>query len=184
APSWPLRAEVFATLLGTLASTGLRISEALALRFGDLTCEGLVIRKTKFNKSRLVPLHPTASSALKRYLAIRQRVNTPSDYIFVSPTGNKLPYTTVRNTFLRLVRKTGIGLSSKQPSPYIHSFRHTFAVSVLETSPAGGSALGWHVRALSTYLGHTKLSHTCWYLQATPRLMRGIADTCQQFIEG
>jgi integrase/recombinase XerD len=67
--SW--RPHTSSTLLGLLAVTGLRISEALALRFKDVTPDGLVIRETKFRKSRLVPLHATATSALQGYLAKR-----------------------------------------------------------------------------------------------------------------
>ena len=184
APIWPLRPEVFTTLIGLLASTGLRISEALALRLPDVTGDGLVIRKTKFNKSRLVPVHPTTSSALGRYLEVRQRRCTKSDYIFISPNGNRLPYSTVRQTFHRLVRQAGIGPVEQKPAPCIHSLRHTFATRVLETSLDEGSAVGWRVRALSTYLGHARLSDTCWYLHATPQLMRGVADACERFLEG
>jgi integrase len=115
---------VFTTLLGLLASTGLRISEALALRFGDITSDGLVIRKTKFNKSRLVPLHPTTTSALGRYLDVRRRDSTVSDYVFVSPRGNRLSYWTVSKTFLRLVRQAGLRSGPGRPGPRIHDLRH------------------------------------------------------------
>ena len=70
-PPDSLRPQTYRTLLGLLAVTGLRISEALALRFKDVTPDGLVIRETKFRKSRLVPLHATATSALQGYLAKR-----------------------------------------------------------------------------------------------------------------
>ena len=181
---WPLKPEVFTTLLGLLASTGLRISEALGLRFGDVTSDGLVIRKTKFNKSRLVPLHPSTASALGCYLALRQRGSTVTDYVFVSPKGDRLPYGTVRKTFLLLLRQVGLLSHPGTPRPRIHDLRHTFAVRALEASPQGGSPLGWRMRALSTYLGHVNIADTCWYLRATPQLMRGIADACERFLEG
>lgn len=184
APTWPLRAQVFTTLVGVLASTGLRISEALALRFGDVTRDGLIIRKTKFNKNRLVPLHPTASSALERYLAIRQRGRVKSDYVFISPNGRKLPYGTLRKTFRHLLKETAIRPVVQKPGPFIHSFRHTFAVRALETSLEEHGTVGWRVRALSTYLGHARVSDTCWYLHVTPELMHGVADACQRFMEG
>jgi integrase len=57
-----LRAQTYATLISLLAATGLRISEALHLRYGDVTPDGLLIRKTKFQKTRLVPLHETATT--------------------------------------------------------------------------------------------------------------------------
>lgn len=184
APIWPLRPQVFMTLFGVLASTGLRVSEALALRFGDVTSDGLVIRKTKFNKNRLVPLHPTAASALDRYLDLRRRTNTMTDYVFISPKGDRLPYSTVCNSFLRLVRQIGIRSGPGTPGPRIHDLRHTAAVRALEACPQAGSLVGWHIRALSTYLGHSSVAGTCWYLQATPQLTRGIADACEHLLEG
>jgi integrase len=181
---WPLRPQVFTTLFGLLASSGLRVSEALALRFGDVTSDGLVIRKTKFNKSRLVPLHETAAAALGRYLALRRRASTVSDYVFISPKGGRLPAQTVSKTFLHLMRHAGLRAGPGTPGPRIHDLRHTFAVRALEACPHDGSPVGWHMRALSTYLGHRNLADTCWYLHATPLLMRGVADACEQFLEG
>ncbi|MEK7348722.1 MAG: tyrosine-type recombinase/integrase [Candidatus Eisenbacteria bacterium] len=181
---WPLRPQVFTTLFALLVSTGLRVSEALALRFGDVTSDGLVIRKTKFNKSRLVPLHQTAASALDRYLEERRRASTVSDYVLVSPKGDRLPYGTVHKTFLHLSRQTGLRSGPGRSGPRIHDLRHTFAVRALEACPHDGSPVGWRVRALSTYLGHANLADTCWYLQSTPALLRGVADACERFLEG
>ncbi|MGH7355822.1 MAG: tyrosine-type recombinase/integrase [Candidatus Rokuibacteriota bacterium] len=183
-PTWPLKPQVFTTLLGLLASTGLRISEALGLRFGDVTTDGLVVHKTKFNKSRLVPLHATTATALDRYLDLRRRSSTVSDYVFVSPRGDRLPHSTVAKWFLRLARQTGLRSGPGAPGPRIHDLRHTFAVRALEACPQGGSPVGWRMRALSTYLGHVNVADTCWYLHATPQLMRGVADSCERFLEG
>jgi integrase len=182
--TWPLRPQVFTTLFGLLASTGLRVSEALGLRFGDVTRDGLVIRKTKFNKTRLVPLHETATSALARYLDLRRRRSTVTDHVFVSPKGDQLPLSTVHKWFLRLARETGLRSGPGTPGPRLHDLRHTFAVQALEACPHDGSPVGWRVRALSTYLGHRNLADTCWYLHATPDLLRGVADACERFLEG
>ena len=181
---WPLRPQVLTTLFGLLASTGLRVSEALGLRFGDVTRDGLVIRKTKFYKTRLVPLHETAASALARYLDLRRRRSTVTDHVFVSPKGDRLPLSTVHKWFLRLTRETGLRSGPGTPGPRIHDLRHTFAVRALEACPHDGSPVGGRVRALSTYLGHSNLADTCWYLQATPDLLRGVADACERFLEG
>jgi len=184
APTWPLRPEVFTTLFGLLASTGLRLSEALNLRFGDVTDDGLIIRKTKFNKTRLVPLHATAAAALDRYLDLRRRKSTVSDHVFISPKGGRLPRRTVGASFVRLTREEGMGRGPGARRPRIHDLRHTFAVRALEASPGGTGSVDRHVRALSTYLGHSSVAATCWYLHATPHLMRGIADACERFLEG
>jgi integrase len=183
-PIWPLRPQVFTTLFGLLAATGMRVSEALALRFGDVTVDGLVIRKTKFNKTRLVPLHPTAASALARYLELRRRSTTVSDYVFISPKGDRLPLSTVGKWFLRLARQTGLRSGPGTPGPRLHDMRHTLAVRALESCSQGGSPLGWRMRALSTYLGHRNVADTCWYLQATPQLMQSVADASERFLEG
>jgi integrase len=181
---WPLRPQVFTTLFGLLASSGLRVSEALALRFDDVTSDGLIIRKTKFNKNRLVPLHATTAAALGRYLELRRRASRVSDYVFVSPKGGRLPFPTVHTTFLQLMRHAGLRSGPGTPGPRIHDMRHTLAVRALEACPNGGSPVGSRMRALSTYLGHRNLADTCWYLHATPQLMRGVADACEQFLEG
>jgi len=181
---WSLRPQVFTTLFGLLASSGLRVSEALALRFGDVTSDGLVVRKTKFNKSRLVPLHSSAASALDRYLQLRQRTSTVSDYVFISPKGGRLPLPTVSKTFDQLRRRAGLRSGPGKAGPRIHDLRHTFAVRALEACAQGESPVGWRMRALSTYLGHRSVADTCWYLHATPQLMRGVADACERFLEG
>jgi integrase/recombinase XerD len=149
APTWPLRPQVFTTLFGLLASTGLRVSEALNLRFDDVTADGLLIRQTKFKKTRLVPLHPSTAAELGRFLDRRRRVDARSDYLFVSPTGGRLAYTTVRTWFTRLARDAGLP-SRRMKGPRIHDLRHTFAVRALEAFPDGASQVGRHVRALST----------------------------------
>ena len=184
APTWPLRPQVFMTLFGLLASTGLRVSEALALQLNDITTDGLVIRKTKFNKTRLVPLHATTAAALDRYLDLRRCRRVASDYVFLSPKGGRLPYGTVNKWFLRLTRQAGLRAAPGTPGPRLHDLRHTFAVRALEACPGKGSPVGQQVRALSTYLGHAHVSDTCWYLHATPQLMRGVADACEHLLEG
>ena len=183
-PTWRMRPHTAATLFGLLASTGLRLSEALSLRLGDFTADGLVIRHTKFNKSRLVPIHPSTVSALDCFLARRRRARVSGDYLFASPRGGRISRKTVSTWFYRLARGIGLRGAPGTRGPRIHDLRHTFAVRSLETAPLCGAVVGAHVRALSTYLGHSRVAHTCSYLQTTPRLMRGIADACERLIEG
>jgi integrase len=149
-----------------------------------VTLDGLVIRKAKFNKTRLVQLHPTAIAALNLYLDVRRRTSTVSDYLFISPKGEKLPYPTVSMWFRRLAQGAGLRQGKGARGPRIHDLRHTFAVRALQSAPVSASPVGPHVRALSTYLGHTHVADTCWYLHATPQLMRGVADACERFLEG
>lgn len=177
------RPHVYVTLFGLMVATGLRVSEALKLAFEDVTPDGLVIRETKFHKSRLVPLHESAATALERYLSRRCRAGGSSRDVFISTRGTRLTYAMAIHTFLKLARKIGLRAASGG-GPRLHDIRHTFAVRALESSPGGGTPVARHVRALSTYLGHANFAQTYWYLQATPRLMRRVADACEALLEG
>ena len=176
--------QSFSTLFALLVSTGLRISEALALRFEDFTADGLLIRETKFRKSRLVPLHETAVAGLNRYLVIRRRFAASNDHLFVSPRGGVLRYDYVRKTFRSLIKAIGLEPLHGKPRPQLHSFRHTFAVRALEACPDGRDRIAKHMLALSTYLGHAHVADTYWYLQATPQLMKDIAFASERFVKG
>ena len=171
----PLRRELYVTLFGLIAATGLRISEALALRLDDILPDGVLhIRETKFRKSRLVPMHATVIEALQGYLEIRRQRAGESDWLFPSVQHRQLYPTTVNCTFRTLLRRAGIAPERGQP-PRIHDLRHTFATRVLEQCGADRSAVARHFVALSTYLGHVSIHNTYWYLQATPEMMADIA---------
>jgi len=171
------------TLLGLLASTGLRISEALSLECTDLGDDGLLIRKSKHGKSRLVPLHETANAALERYLMERARRPVFTKAVFVSSNGQSLMYPTVRETFLRLMVRAGLR-KFRGRGPRIHDLRHTFAVRSLERCQSDRRSVAQHMVALSTYLGHTNVTDTYWYLEATPIIMRGIAVAGEAMHQG
>jgi integrase len=162
------------TLLGLLASTGLRISEALSLECSDVGDDGLIIRKSKHGKSRLIPLHETTQTALGQHLSERARQPVNSGAVFLSSSGQALMYATVRETFLRLLARAGLRESSSS-GPRMHDLRHTFAVRSLEQCQSDRQSVAQHMVALSTYLGHTNVTDTYWYLEATPIIMRGIA---------
>jgi integrase len=179
-PRGSLRPKTYATLFGLLACTGLRISEALALRLEDISPDGLVIRCTKFHKSRLVPLHATCWRALKAYLVARAHAARGTSAVFLSVHGTGLHYSTVVTTFLGLVRGMGLHPGPARPGPRIHDLRHTFAVRSLERCAGGQDAVARHMLALSTYLGHARLAHTYWYLQATPPLLAEVAQRSER----
>lgn len=183
-PSGTIRPVTFATLFGLLAATGMRISEALALRLSDITDDGLIIEKTKFKKSRLLPLHPSTRRALDAYLAVRLRVATESDALLIGNTGEAVAYPTVVAVFLRLTRSIGLRGSSDRGGPRIHDLRHTFAVRSLEGCSSDAAAVSRHIVGLSTYLGHAHVTDTYWYLQASPALMTHIADAGEALQRG
>lgn len=182
-PRGSLRPHTYQTLFALLFATGLRISEALGLCLEDITSDGLVIRQTKFQKSRLVPLHETSEAGLNRYLQCRQRWATTDPHLFISIRGRGLARSAVQWTFRQLLRSIGLDPPPRGPRPRIHDARHTFAVRVLEQSPEGRENIGRHIVALSTYLGHANVADTYWYLQATPQLLRDIAEVCEAFVQ-
>jgi len=183
-PDGEISPHTYHHLFGILATTGLRISEALALKRDDLTDDGLVVRGGKFNKSRLLPIHPTTRQALERYLAIRDRLAPEGDDLFVVTTGRAPHKTTVYLVFRRLAHLVGIRGLGRTPGPRLHDLRHTFAVRSLEACAHDRRAVAGHMLALSTYLGHVELAHTYWYLQATPVLLRSIAEASEQLFNG
>lgn len=179
-----LRRQTYSTLFALLASTGLRVSEAIHLRLTDLTPDGLVIRDTKFRKSRLVPLHPTARAGLERYLQHRRAYAPADDHVFVSLRRKPLLLHDVEVAFQTAARASGLPDGAPRARPTPHSLRHTFAVRALQTCPDGRDAITRHMLALSTYLGHAKVADTYWYLEAVPELMADIAQSCENFVMG
>lgn len=173
-PPGAIRGETLATLIGLLAATGLRVSEAVGLDPDDITADGLVIRETKFRKSRLVPLHPSARAALEAYM--RRRKPIKGEALLVNDHGRRPSYVTLYALFLRIARESGLRGLPGEKGPRLHDLRHTFAVRSLEACGGDRRAISRHMLALATYLGHADPSHTWWYLRATPTLMRHIAD--------
>lgn len=178
----PLRRELYAMLFGLIASTGLRVSEALALRVDDILHGGVLhIRETKFRKSRLVPLHATVVEALKGYLDARCQLAGQSDWLFPSVKHRQLYPSTVNYAFRCILRRAGIA-PDRSRQPRIHDIRHTFATRVLEQCGAERGTIAKHFVALSTYLGHVSIHNTYWYLQATPEMMVDIAAAAEKLV--
>lgn len=175
--------KTYAALISLLAATGLRISEALHLLVSDITSNGLLIRRAKFQKTRLVPLHATAVTGLARYLTHRQEARCGGDHVFVSDEGQPLVYWKVHRVFRTLLKSAGIEPSAGR-WPRIHELRHTLAVRALESSPTGRQRIGQHMLALATYLGHVNINATYWYLETTPELLLDIAVVAENFVQG
>ena len=179
-----LRARTYVTILSLLACSGLRISEALRLRLEDVDLqEGvLTIRETKFHKSRLVPLHPSARIALQSYVARRGRIHPPSPgaTLFISEAGSKIAYTSVRTVFRNLVDEAGVGVPGRR-RPRLQDLRHTFACECLLRWCRERIDVHKRIAALSTYLGHAKVSDTYWYLTGVPELMAITGSRFERF---
>lgn len=183
-PSNSLRPYTYSTLFGLLATTGMRSSEARSLQLRDLTPDGIVIRESKFKKSRLLPLHNTTWAALKSYLDRRQHVAGHDPHLFVSLRGGKLSHTVVAETFRDVLKAAGIPRETGKPRPRPMDLRHTFAVKGLQTCPEDRDQVGRNMMALTTYMGHSKVESTYWYLESTPELMTDIAQCCEGFVYG
>lgn len=186
APADGLRSRTYATLLGLLACTGLRITEALTLKSGDIDLESgvLTVRQTKFRKSRLIPLHPSAVEPLRDYAAVRSHHEpAPRDTsFFVSIAGRPLPYTTVRHTFHRLLKRAMPGTASTGRSrPRLHDLRHTFVCRRLLTWYRDGTNIDRAIDQLSAYLGHAKVTDTYWYLTGIPELLAFAGRRFEEF---
>ena len=175
-PSGSITPHTMHCIIGLVAVTGLRRAEVCGVKFDDITPDGLVIRWTKFRKSRLVPLSDSANEALQRYLDIRMRIGGSGDWVFVHSRGGPIRPQTLTGMFAKLTRATGLRGGCGEPGPRLHDLRHRFAVKSLEQAVATDrDSVNRHILALSTYLGHTNVSSTYWYLEATPVLMRHIA---------
>ena len=170
----PLRAATVETLIGLLATTGMRISEATGFQRRDLdTAESVIIvRHSKFGKSRLVPLHASTLAALGSYAQTRDRVlpRPASTTFFVSTAGTRLLHADFGKTFRRLLQVTGTGAGAPH-RPRVHDMRHSFAVHTLVRWYRAGEDVGALIPRLSAYLGHRDVCSTFWYLSAAPELL-------------
>lgn len=164
------------TIFGLLSVTGMRVSEALNLDMEDVDLDNgvLTIRKAKFGKDRLVPVHATTCEALKIYRQQRNEflVDKAVKPFFISPLGGRVTNGVLDLSFIRMTRKLGLRGATDAKGPRLHDLRHTMAVEVLRRCYEEGADPERRLPALSTYLGHTDLVYTYWYLHQNPSLMK------------
>jgi integrase/recombinase XerC len=167
-----LRGLSFQTLIGLLACTGLRIGEALRLQDQDLDwATGLLtVRHSKFGRSRCLPLQASTLQALKRYRQKRRKhlQQTDPTPLFIGRNGRAIPYARAAATFRCLRQRLGW---EQRPVPRLHDLRHTFAVGSLIDWYREGEPVDQKVLSLATYLGHSHIQGTYWYLSAVPELL-------------
>ena len=171
----PLRAATYETLIGLLACTGLRVSEAIGLDRDDVDYQNglLIVRASKFGKSRGVALHPSTIAALQTYAGLRDQAapHSPGPSFFVSMRQTRPSYRTINYTFVGLAKLAGIGPHSANGQVRLHDLRHTFAVRTLLEWYRAGVDVQAKLPVLSTYLGHIDPKSTYWYLSAAPELL-------------
>ena len=187
-PTGGLRPATYETLFGLIAAAGLRLSEAVHLLEADVDLKGglLTVRKTKFAKSRQLPLHPSTVEALRRYRNKRSRhvAVTAEMPFFVSSKARGLSLRQVARVFAALRQQLGWVNRGAHDQPRIHDLRHTFAVRRMLLWQARGAEIDQAMLALSTYMGHAKISNTYWYLTAVPELMAVAAGKFERFAFG
>lgn len=184
-----LRPWTYHCLFGLLSVTGLRLGEArnLELQDVDLRTGVLTIRRTKFGKSRLIPIHASTCRVLTDYLARRNRLwaaRPAASYLFVSNWGNQLDRGEIYRTFYALSRQIGLRGQSDSRGPRLHDLRHRFAVMTLLRWYRSGEEVERRLPFLSAYLGHVHVSDTFWYLSAWPELMREAMFRLERCWEG
>ena len=172
------------TLIMLLYSTGMRIGEAIMLDVEDFDIANgvLIVRNTKFDKTREVPLHRSSVVALSAYLG---RDGQPKRHrgtraLFLSTVGARLDYNCMQKAFRRLAETARLMPRSSSCRPRLHDLRHTFAVETILDGYRDGNEPGNRIALLSTYLGHVDPASTYWYLSAAPELMALVGRRLEQ----
>ena len=186
-PRHSLRPLTYRTLIGLLASTGMRVSEARFLTVDRIKLDAevphLEVIDTKFGKSRLVALHRSTVGSLRAYM--RERSNRCfdglSDVLLTTESGKPLDYSTLERTFRRMTRRLGMTPRGLERAPCLHSLRHTFAVRRLVEWQRADVDVHEMLPHLSTYLGHIAPESSYWYLTATPELLDGAARLFERY---
>lgn len=190
-PPGSIRPATYETLFGLMASAGLRISEALHLHDADVDLKRglLMIRQTKFAKSRLLPVHPTTVAALVKYRKARTRhvATTPGMPFLISSRGRRLGMPLgdrqAHRVFNALRDQLGWVNRGGHVAIRLHDLRHTFVVRRLMRWYADGTDIDQMMLALSTYMGHAEIFYTYWYLTAVPELMALAGGKFERFAD-
>jgi integrase/recombinase XerD len=171
-----IKGQTLSTVLGLLAVTGMRVGEAVALDGGDFDPDKglLTIRLAKGSKSRIVPLHPSTTLALRRYASVRDSiyVKRTSPAFFVWEGGDRLVYDSVNRWFLLVACQIGLRKPGDSNGPRVHDLRHYFAIRTLLNWYRASADVEAHLPELATYLGHVHVRDTYWYLSAVPELLK------------
>jgi len=187
-----LRALTYITLFGLLAVSGMRINEAPGLDRADvdLMAGVLTIRRTKFGKSRLVPLHASTTAVLQRYADTRDRTlrALTTRAFFVSERGTRITDCMARYTFAQVSQRIGLRQSTAGRrhgrGPRLHDMRHRFAAQTLVEWYRAGLDAERELPKLATYLGHVHVADTYWYLEAVPELLQLATERLVETQEG
>jgi site-specific recombinase XerD len=163
-------------ILRLLYSTGMRVSEATSLLNQDVDFERklIVIRKTKNQQQRLIPINTSLLQVLNRYIEARNRfplenINAKEARLFISPSGLALTQSRVYAWFMMVLKNCGISHIAGR-GPRVHDLRHTCAVHSLMNQVKSGADIYCVLPILSVFLGHKKLSGTETYVRLTQEM--------------
>ncbi len=180
-------AATMATLIGLMASTGLRPAEIRRLDRGDvdLAVGQITVWHSKSGRSRRLPVHPSTVEALAAYVATRDRTgpNPADDAFFPNRKGGRLTAPVLAKAFGDVRARASISTPAQHPPALLGDLRHTFAVTTLLSWHQAGIDVQQQLPVLSAYLGHVNPAQTYWYLQATPELMALIAERLERSME-
>lgn len=181
-----VRAETMATIIGLMASTGMRVSEALGLNRDSLDAKNLALTVTgKGDALRLLPVQATTITALQRYIATsRKLVPTRTEALFVNLKGIRPLRNNIEKAFRVITADCQWAPRPGRREPRLHDLRHTFAVNTLMDAHQDGTGVEARIAALAAYLGHVNPNSTYWYLSASPELLQIVNDRVQERIEG
>jgi integrase len=174
------------TMIDLAASTGLRISEVIRLEREDVDLKTgvLNIRCSKFNKSRLVPVHPTTLEVIRNYAAARDAAfpSCKAVAFFVNTIQKRFVRNTVQQLFAGVARRVGLR-GPKGGGPSFHDLRHRFATERLVLWYKAGVDVQAMLPALATYMGHAHYTDTAYYLTATTELMALASERYQRWLK-
>lgn len=160
-----LRPLTYRTLIGLLACTGIRISEALRLRCDDIDARAgtLHISPTKFSPARDLPVHASTIHALEYYRRARNQHFPGDDYLFTNGLGRPLTRDTAFRTWRSLVKD--FPRRGARRRPRYHDLRHAFVTGLIAKWSRDKEPLAHRLVLLSRYLGHQQFKHTYWYVE-------------------
>ncbi len=174
---FPLRPEACYMMIALLYGLGLRCGEVRRLQIHDLDLvqQTLLIRETKFYKSRYVPFGPNLKGRLEEFLNVRRQHLSPmraDDPLFVTLWRAPIHDNTIREPFTQILRSLGIDGGRERRMPRLHDLRHSFAVHRLSRWYREGIDVQSRLSLLSTFLGHTDVKNTQVYLTITNELLQ------------
>ncbi len=173
-------------LLRLLYSTGIRISEALALKNEDINLDDKYIRVTdcKNNKQRIIPISESLTAVCKEYVKYRDLLplkNKRTEHFFIKLNGEKCG-AGIHHWFRKCLKKAGIAYLGRKQGPRVHDLRHTFAVTSLANMADSGIDMYASLPILSNYLGHQSINSTNHYVRLTanmyPDLLKDVNLVC------